>query len=584
MSTSALRGLLNVSALRGLLPDRSDYADVPRHWRADLAAGATVGIVALPLALAFGISSGAGAAAGLVTAVVAGLVAAVFGGSNVQVSGPTGAMAVVLVPIVGEHGVAALAVVGILAGILLMIAGALRLGQLIGLVPWPVIAGFTAGIGIIIFLQQVPLVIGSADEAGTSPAVAAFHAVQHTDWSTVLWPLLVVAFVIALMLVVPLWNDRLPVSLVAIVIVTLVAEGFDLPLNRIGEIPSSLPMPTLPSVDPAVMQTLLTAAIAVAALSAIESLLSARVAVDLSGDARYNPDRELVGQGMACVASGAFGGIPATGAIARTAVNVRAGGRTRLSAITHSIVLLSVIYLASGPVSRIPMAALAAVLMLTAVRMIPFREARTILRSTRSDAVVLVLTMVITVLVDLIEAVQFGIAVAAVFALRAVAQSSGVRREPIDSAPDPADAKIAVYRLSGSMFFGAAERVRSEVIAEGDIEVAILAFSQLRTLDATGANTLAEIVRALERQGVTVLIKGVPSRHMALMQSVGVIDALRDRRHLFDSFPPALEHARSHVRRGVGGHVTPPTGSTGDRAPDGAEPAAVGPTDASAAP
>lgn len=540
---------MKLAALRGLLPDRSDYADVSRHWRADVAAGATVGIVALPLALAFGISSGAGAAAGLVTAVVAGLVAAVFGGSNVQVSGPTGAMAVVLVPIVGEHGIPALALVGILAGAILIVTGMLGLGQLIGLVPWPVIAGFTGGIGVIIFLQQVPLVLGPADKLGTRPLVAAFHAVQHANWAAVGWALAVVAVVILLMLVVPLWNDRLPVSLLAIVLVTVLAEALDLPLARIGEIPSSLPVPSLPSVDPALVQTVLTAAIAVAALSAIESLLSARVAVDLSGDARYNPDRELVGQGMACMASGAFGGVPATGAIARTAVNVRAGGRTRLSVITHSLVLLGVIYLASGPVSRIPMAALAAVLMLTAVRMIPFQEARTILRSTRSDAVVLILTMVITVMVDLIEAVQFGIAVAAVFALRAVARTSGIRREPIDSDPDPADDRIAVYRLTGSMFFGAAERVRSEVRAEGDVEVVILAFSQLRTMDATGANTLAEIVTALERQGVTVLIKGVPRQHLALLRSVGVLDALRDQRHLFDSFPPALEHARSHVRR-----------------------------------
>ena len=159
------------------------------------------------------------------------------------------------------------------------------------------------------------------------------------------------------------------------------------------------------------------------------------------------------------------------------------------------------------------------------------------------------LTMLITVMIDLIEAVQFGIAVAAVFALRAVARTSGVHREPIDSAADPADERIVVYRLTGSMFFGAAERVRSEVTADGDIEVVILAFSQLRTLDATGANTLAEIVRALERQGVTVLIKGVPTRHTPLLHSVGVFDALRHQNHLFDNFPPALEHARSHVRR-----------------------------------
>ena len=536
-------------ALRGLLPHRSDYADLRHTWRADIFAGITVGIVALPLALAFGISSGAGAAAGLVTAVVAGLVAAIFGGSNVQISGPTGAMAVVLVPIVGEHGLGAIAMVGILAGLMLILAGVLRLGQLISLVPWPVIAGFTAGIGIIIFLQQVPLVLDSSGELGTGPVLAAYHSVLGADWTAVGWPLAAVAVVIALMLIVPRINEQIPVSLLAIVLVTLLAEIFNLPLARIGEIPSSLPMPSLPGVDVEILRTVFTAAIAVAALSAIESLLSARVAVDLSGDARYNPDRELVGQGMACVASGSFGGIPATGAIARTAVAVRAGARTRVTAITHSLVLLAVIYLASGPVSRIPMAALAAVLMLTAVRMVPAKEIRTILGSTRSDALVLVLTMGVTVLVDLIEAVQIGIAVAAVFALRAVARTSGVQREEITSAAQPGDERIAVYRLAGSMFFGAAERVRSDVLAEESLEVVILAFGQLRTLDATGANTLAEIVRALEKQGVTVLIKGVPSRFMPLMRSIGVIGALRDYRHLFDEFPAALEHARSHVRR-----------------------------------
>ncbi|HLS40622.1 MAG TPA: SulP family inorganic anion transporter, partial [Ornithinicoccus sp.] len=175
------------AALRGLLPHWSDYAEIRQTWRADLAAGATVGIVALPLALAFGISSGVGAAAGLVTAVVAGLVAAVFGGSNVQVSGPTGAMAVVLVPIVGEHGVGAIALVGLLAGVFLLVAGALRLGQLISLVPWPVIAGFTAGIGVIIFLQQVPLVLGPSGELGVRPVVAAFQSVQHADWAGAGW-------------------------------------------------------------------------------------------------------------------------------------------------------------------------------------------------------------------------------------------------------------------------------------------------------------------------------------------------------------------------------------------------------------
>lgn len=534
---------------RSLLPRRSDYAGLSRSWRRDVLAGVTVGVVALPLALAFGISSGAGAAAGLITAVVAGLVAAVFGGSHVQVSGPTGAMAVVLAPVVAHYGMGSLAMVTVLAGVLVLLAGVTGLGRAVTFIPWPVIEGFTLGIAAIIFLQQVPAALGQSASPGASPLVAAFQAVLGVDWSLAGPALLVTVLVAAVMVVLPRIHRAMPESLVAVIAATVLVVALGLPVARIGELPSQLPAPVLPHADFGALRTLLGAALAIAALAAIESLLSARVAATMSPTGPYDPNRELVGQGLASVASGVFGGMPATGAIARTAVNVRSGARTRVSAIVHSLVLLAVVYLASGPVAAIPLTALAAVLMVTSVRMVSFRTVGRLLASTRSDAVTFVLTAVITVGFDLIEAVQIGVVVAAVFALRGVARRSSVTREELPGPPRPGDEKIAVLRLDGAMFFGAAERISNTITdaEHPDVKVVIIRMSQLGMLDATGAHTLAQIAEELESRGVTVIIKGVRPEHRALLANVGVIDSLRHENHLIDSLDDAVEHARSHV-------------------------------------
>jgi SulP family sulfate permease len=297
-------------------------------------------------------------------------------------------------------------------------------------------------------------------------------------------------------------------------------------------------------------------ALSSAPLGAIESLLSARVAAGLPGpDGRpsgaYSPDRELTGQGLASVAAGFFGGMPATGAIARTAVNVRSGARTRVSAIVHALVLMAIIYFAAGLVGRIPLAVLAGILMVTATRMVSRRTVMAIMRSTRADAFVFVLTAVITVAFDLIVAIQIGLAAAALFTLRKFASLSGVRREVIPGVPVPGDEHIAIFRLDGAMFFGAAERVLQEISQVKDIQVAIIRLSQVRMLDATGAHTLVEVISALELRGITVLLKGVQPQHLELVTNVGVIRSLRHHKHLFSSLPEAVEHARSHVRRNV---------------------------------
>ncbi len=534
-----------------LLPNRRDYAELPRSWRRDILAGVTVGVVALPLALAFGISSGVGAAAGLITAVVAGLVAAVFGGSHVQVSGPTGAMAVVLAPIVAQHGIGSIAVVTVVAGVIVVAAGVTGLGRAVTFIPWPVIEGFTLGIAAIIFLQQVPAAFGVTAPPGQRTMPAAWTVVTHADWSSAWRTLFIVGFIAVLMLGLPRLHRGIPESLTAVVTATLIVVGLHIPVASIGTLPSHLPAPLLPHADLGALRTLIGAALAIAALAAIESLLSARVAATMSPTGPYDPDRELVGQGLASVASGLFGGMPATGAIARTAVNVRSGARTRVAAIVHSLLLLAVVYLATGPVSAIPLSALAGVLMVTSFRMISVGTVRKIMHSTRSDALTFVLTAVVTVCFDLIEAVEIGILFAAFFALRTVARRSSAVREDLPGPHQPGDERIALVRLDGAMFFGASERISNAITTHPDVSVVIIRMSQLGMLDATGAHTLAELAEDLESRGITVIIKGVQPEHMSLLANMGIVEALRHENHLMDSLDEAIAHARTHVNPAV---------------------------------
>lgn len=537
-------------SFRTLLPGARDYEMLRYSWRADVTAGLTVGIVALPLALAFGVSSGVGAEAGLITAIVAGLIAAIFGGSNVQVSGPTGAMVVVLAPIVMQYGAAAVAVVSIMAGLIVLVAGFLRLGRTVSYIPWPVIEGFTAGIGVIIFMQQVPSAVGGSGGSDHANAVvAAFHAVAGADWPAAWLPLSVVVAVAVITLALAALAPKVPGSFIAIVVVTVVMTLLSLPLDTIGALPRSLPAPQLPAMDPAMIQALAGPALAVAALAAIESLLSARVAASMADTGPYNADRELVGQGLASIGAGFFGGMPATGAIARTAVNVRSGARSRLSSVVHALVLLAVVYVAASVVSVIPLAALSGVLMVTAARMVSPEVIRRVMRSSRSDALVFFLTAIVTVSVDLVVAVIIGIIAAAFFILRKMSLESGVYRETLPGVVEPGDETIGLFRLEGSLFFGAAERILDQILDHRDLKVAIIRLSQVQLIDATGAHQLAEVVTALERRGVTVLIKGVRKEHIHVLGVLGAIRSLRHPNHLFEELDSAVAHARSHVDR-----------------------------------
>ncbi len=535
-----------------LLPRRSDYAGLRRSWSRDLVAGVTVGIVALPLALAFGVATGVGAAVGLVTAVVAGAVAAVFGGSSLQVSGPTGAMTVVLVPLVVEHGPQVVYPVAVLAGVLVVAAAVLRLGRLLGYVPWPLIEGFTLGIAVVIAAQQVPAALGverpTVENAAAGAAVAVGEFLTHPQWAVLGLLLLAVVLTAGL----PRLHRSLPGSLVAVVVVTAVAEVTGVDAATIGTLPTSLPVPALP--DLGNLGDLLAPAAVVAFLSALESLLSARVADGMTDAPRSDADRELFGQGLANIASGVCGGMPATGAIARTAVNARAGARTRIASLTHAVVLAAVVYTASGLVGHIPLVALAGVLLVTAWRMVERHNVRAVLGSTRGDALVFALTAVATVALDLVAAVAAGMALAVVVAVVRMAATARAVPEEVTSPEIDDDEEQALlarhvlaYRLDGPLFFAAVSRFLAEMTATADVRVVILRLSAVALLDASGARALGEVVEDLEERGITVLIKGASVEHLRLLDAVGSLRPLVERGHVFTRLPEAVAHALTHV-------------------------------------
>ena len=544
-----------LGAMTALLPRWSEWKPAFRAPGADLLAGLVVALVALPLALGFGVSTGLGAAAGLTTAIVAGVVAAVFGGSRFQISGPTGAMTVVLVPIVAEYGPTGVLAVGLMAGVVLLVLAVAGIGRAVRYMPAPVIEGFTAGIAVVIALQQIPAALGIADARGEKVWQSAFDAARSfVSHASVLSPAVALA-VAVVMLVGGRLVPKIPFSLVAVAAATVATRLFDLDIARIGAIPSSLSVPTLSFLHLGDLTTLVAPAFAVAALAALESLLSATAADSMGVGARHNPDRELFGQGLANIAAPLFGGVPATGAIARTAVNVRSGARTRLAALTHALILAAIMYAAAGLVADIPLAALAGVLLATTVRMVETASIRAITRASGADTAVMAATFLVTVVFDLVTAVAVGVGFAAVLALRAIARSATVEQVPLD-ALDAVSAEegellrqhIVAYRIDGALFFGAAHSFLLELADVSDVQVVILRMSRVSTIDATGAIVLEDAISELEHRGITVLISGAKPEHLRPLTALGVFATGGDDvRRSFDTTPQAIAYARTLV-------------------------------------
>ncbi|MEW2113983.1 SulP family inorganic anion transporter [Streptomyces sp. NPDC005474] len=525
-----------------------------RDPRRDLLAGLTVAIVALPLALGFGVSSGLGAAAGLATAVVAGALAALFGGSNLQVSGPTGAMTVVLVPIVARYGPGGVLTVGLLAGLLLIGLALARAGKYMRYVPAPVVEGFTLGIACVIGLQQLPNALGVPRPEGDKVLAVAWRAVEafvrQPNWTA----LALAAGVASVMLVGARWRPTVPFSIVSVIVATVLAQLLQLDAAApIGDLPAGLPAPSLAFLDLSALSSLLAPAVAVAALAALESLLSATVADGMTVGQQHDPDRELFGQGVANLAAPLFGGVPATAAIARTAVNVRTGAGSRLAALTHAVILAVIVFAAAPLVSKIPLAALAGVLLATAIRMVEVGSLRAMARATRSDALILVLTAVATLALDLVYAVIIGLVVAGALALRAVAGQARLDEVPLDRGDHSAEEHallaehIVAYRIDGPLFFAAAHRFLLELTEVADVRVVILRMSRVSTMDATGALMLKDAVRKLNRRGIVVMLSGIrPGQHQVL-DSVGLLELLRAEGHEYGTTPEAIRGARAHL-------------------------------------
>ena len=399
---------------------RSDFPATRELLVKDLISGVTVAIVALPLAIGFGITAGMSAAAGISTAIIAGFIAGLFGGSRFQVSGPTGAMTVVLIPVISKYGVGAIPALGLMAGLIVIAMSVVRLGNLIKRVPDCVVEGFTVGIAIVISLQQLPFVFGISKGGGERTLTVAFNTFESAlnsglQWTTILVVVITLVIKFNIVRIVEYFKIRMyfPASFSALFLTTLIAKAFDLSVSTIGEIPRNVSTWSSPVLSSGEYRILIAPALSIAILAAIESLLSARVADEISNAAksdRFRPNQELFGQGLATTVAALFGGMPATGAIARTNVNVRSGATSRLSAMVHSVVLLVIVLFLAPIFSQIPSAAIAGVLIGTSFRIFNKASMLEIFKSSKSNIFIYLATAAATVSIDLIWGIGIGIA------------------------------------------------------------------------------------------------------------------------------------------------------------------------------
>jgi SulP family sulfate permease len=516
-----------------------------KQFAQDLVAGITVGLVALPLAMAFAIASGVPPQAGIYTAVVAGFLISALGGSKTQIGGPTGAFVVIVAGIVVKFGLSGLALVGIMAGILLLIMGLTGLGTAVKYIPRPVIIGFTNGIALLIASTQIKDFLGLRTPPVPSDLLSRMemliHYVGSTQWQTV-------ATAATSLVVIVFWpriTKRIPGSIVALFLATIAAAYFHLPIETIGSkfggIPQGFPRFAIPSFQSAHILALLPSAFTVALLAAVESLLSAVVADGMSGD-RHNSNMELVAQGIANIASPLFGGIPATGAIARTATNIRSGALTPIAGIIHALTLLTILLVAAPLARFIPLAALASVLFVVAYNMGEWREIATILRLSMADIAVWFTTFTLTVFADLTVAVGVGMALAALLYIHRVAETTTVESvtpqylengEAHILQGKTIPSTVTILRIHGPFLFGTTEKLAEATKNLDEFgNIVILRLRNMTALDATGIHALEQLSDRLRKADKTLLLCGArnqPSRLLSnsdFLKQVGPLNVL----------------------------------------------------------
>ena len=534
--------------------------------RADALAGLTVAIVALPLAMALGIASGASPDKGLVTAVVAGFLISALGGSRLQIGGPTGAFVVVIFNVIALHGYDGLVLATLIAGLILLVAGLAGLGRLIRFVPHPVITGFTAGIAVIIASSQVKDFLGLPLDS--VPAEFIPQWLTYLGVITRVSPATLAIGAGALLLILGLKKlaPRLPGYLVAVVAASAAVGLLDLPVDTVGsrfpDIPAGLPWPELPAITLAKVQAVMPSAFTIAFLAGIEALLSAVVADGMAGT-RHRPNQELVGQGVANLASGLFGGLPATGAIARTATNIKAGARTPVSGMFHAAFLLLFVLFATDLMAYVPMAALAAILFTVAIGMSEYRRFVQLLRMPGGDRTVLLLTFALTVMVDLTVAIAVGVTLASLLFMMRMSEAVQVEgRSEIEASPDLDDdgmrqreglpPGVEVFRIAGPFFFGVAGDLLDTLRNLGQRpKVVILRMRRMPFLDASGAAALDQFVDQAKHYGIKVIFSGVQPQAMEVLARTRLGRNSVRVEHAPD-YLAALERARAEVARTPG--------------------------------
>jgi sulfate permease, SulP family len=542
-------------------------AGYTRHdFLSDLIAGVTVGLVALPLAMAFGIASGVTPQAGIYTAVVAGFLISALGGSRLQIGGPTGAFVVIVAGIVAAHGLSGLLIVTIMAGVILLIMAVTGLGTAVKYIPRPVTIGFTNGIAVLIASTQIKDFLGLETGPVPSEFLLRMRSLANSLGS-VRWPALLIAISsLVIILLLPRLTKRIPGSIVALVLATLAVAAFGIPVETIGSkfggIPTGLPQLSLPQFRPELMVPLLPAAVTVAMLAAIESLLSAVVADSMSDD-RHNSNVELLAQGIANLAVPFVGGIPATGAIARTATNIRSGARTPVSGIVHALTLIAILLVAAPLARYIPLATLAAILFVVAYNMSEWREVRTILKLSKADITVWVMTFALTVLADLTVAVEIGMLFAALLYIYRVSQTTTVApvtEEYIeDGRPHVLQDKllppyVLVLRIHGPFLFGATEKLSEATVDVDSLPpVVILRLRNMTAIDATGLHELEKLTERLRAKGKTLLICGARSQPQQLLRQSEFLQHLGEENML-----PHVEAALSRAREVYEGRARQP--------------------------
>ena len=525
----------------------------------DVAAGAIVGVVALPLSIAFAIASGLPPAYGLYTAIVAGFLISALGGSRVQIGGPTGAFIVIVYGIVQQHGPGGLALATLMAGGMLILLGVARLGTAIKFIPYPVTTGFTSGIAIVIFSSQIRDLLG----LGVAEIPAEFIA-KWQVYAGALDTINPAAAAVALgtLVVLVAWprlSRTIPAPFVALLLATIAVAAFGLDVetigSRFGTIEAGLPSPRLPDLSFALLRELSPAAVTIALLAAIESLLSAVVADGMIGT-RHDSNTELIAQGIANIAAPLFGGMPATGAIARTATNIRAGGRTPIAGIVHALTLLLITLFFGRWAAMIPLAALAAILVVVAYHMSEWRTVRgEIVGGPRSDTLVLLATLLLTVFIDLTVAIETGMVLAAFLFMKRMSEVTEVTRTPLEfgaatpgrgelSAPP---AGVAVYEINGPFFFGAAEKFKETLgTIDNPPRVLILRLRNVPAIDSTGLNAFRSMVHRFRGDGTLVLLAEVqPQPRGALERSPVLADIGEE--HVYADYADAVAAATEHV-------------------------------------